>query len=68
MPTIAKFKREYYLVGGTAIALQIGQRESIDFDLFKLKSLRKSEIYKKIEQDKLNPTCRSISLEELMFC
>jgi hypothetical protein len=53
LPTIAKFKREYYLVGDTAIALQIGHRESICFDLFKLKSLRKSEIYKKIEQDKL---------------
>jgi len=29
------FKREYILVGGTAIALQIGHRKSIDFDLFK---------------------------------
>lgn len=52
LPTISKFKREYYLVGGTAIALQIGHRESIDFDLFKEKSLRKSEIFKKIQQDK----------------
>ena len=36
---MAKFKREYYLVGGTAIALHIGHRRSIDFDLFKLSGL-----------------------------
>ena len=51
---ISLFKREYYLVGGTAIALHIGHRESIDFDLFKLSSLRKNDIYKKIFTSKLN--------------
>lgn len=35
LPLMAKFRREYYLVGGTAIALHIGHRRSIDFDLFK---------------------------------
>ncbi len=34
LPLIAKFKRDFGLVGGTAIALHIGHRESIDFDLF----------------------------------
>ncbi len=34
LPLIRKFKRNYFLVGGTAIALQIGHRRSIDFDLF----------------------------------
>jgi hypothetical protein len=42
------FKREYYMVGGTAIALHIGHRKSIDFDMFKYKPLRKSDIYNKI--------------------
>jgi hypothetical protein len=32
---MAQFRREYYLVGGTAIALYLGHRRSIDFDLFK---------------------------------
>jgi hypothetical protein len=32
---MSQFKREYYLVGGTAIALYIGHRRSIDFDMFK---------------------------------
>lgn len=35
LPLMAQFRREYYLVGGTAIALYIGHRRSIDFDLFK---------------------------------
>ena len=35
LPLMAQFRREYYLVGGTAIALHIGHRRSIDFDLFK---------------------------------
>ncbi len=48
LPLISQFKREYYLVSGTAIALQIGHRESIDFDLFKEKALRKSDIFSKI--------------------
>ena len=43
------FKREYYLVGGTAIALHIGHRRSIDFDMFKL-----SPINHKKNLDKLN--------------
>ena len=31
---VKQFKRDFYLVGGTAIALHIGHRRSIDFDLF----------------------------------
>ena len=48
LPLISQFKREFYLVGGTAIALHIGHRESIDFDLFKLADLRKNDVYKKV--------------------
>jgi hypothetical protein len=50
---ISQFKREYYLVGGTAIALHIGHRESIDFDLFKFANLRKNDIYRKIAKSKI---------------
>lgn len=39
LPLMSQFKREYYLVGGTAIALYIGHRRSIDFDLFKFSSI-----------------------------
>ena len=35
LPLLSKFNKEFYLVGGTAIALHKGHRLSIDFDLFK---------------------------------
>ena len=41
------FKKQFYLVGGTAIALQIGHRFSIDFDLFTPKSFNQSLILSK---------------------
>jgi hypothetical protein len=49
LPIISQFKREYYLVGGTAIALYIGHRESIDFDLFKEKDIRKKDVFSKLK-------------------
>jgi len=48
LPLIKQFKREFYLVGGTAIALHLGHRRSIDFDLFKPGRLRLNWILKKI--------------------
>jgi len=34
LPLIKSFSIEYYLAGGTAIALYIAHRRSVDFDLF----------------------------------
>lgn len=34
LPLIKQFNSSFYLVGGTALALQMGHRRSIDFDLF----------------------------------
>jgi len=48
LPFIANFKRSFYLVGGTAIALHVGHRHSIDFDLFTTKKLNKSCIRKSV--------------------
>ena len=48
LPILSSFKKEYYLVGGTAIALHIGHRESLDFDLFKEKNIRKKDLYSKL--------------------
>ena len=50
MPILSEFKREFYLVGGTAIALHIGHRRSIDFDLFKEKNLNIKKILEKLDQ------------------
>jgi hypothetical protein len=54
LPLIQQFKREFYLVGGTAIALQVGHRRSIDFDMFKLSSLNAAKTLKKLSTAK-NP-------------
>ena len=40
---VSKFGREYYLVGGTAIALYLGHRRSIDYDLFKRAQLKRKK-------------------------
>jgi hypothetical protein len=47
------FKREFTLVGGTAIALQIGHRKSIDFDLFKMGTINKQKIKAKFHLNKI---------------
>lgn len=44
------FKREFVMVGGTAIALQIGHRRSIDFDLFKFNNVNTSKIKFKLKE------------------
>lgn len=47
---LKRFIKSFYLVGGTAIALHLGHRRSIDFDLFSPQPLRKSSIRKKIDE------------------
>ena len=42
--------KEYFLVGGTSLALQMGHRESDDIDLFTQKELRIPEITKYLNQ------------------
>jgi hypothetical protein len=56
LPLVQKFKREFYLVGGTAIALHIGHRRSIDFDLFKAKRLNINKIINKISDNNYSYT------------
>ncbi len=48
LPLIKKYRRNYYLVGGTAIALHIGHRYSIDFDLFTLEKINSTGIKKDV--------------------
>lgn len=44
LPFIDLFAKSYYLVGGTAISLQIGHRQSIDFDMFTYSKVQKKKI------------------------
>lgn len=50
LPLMAKFRREYYLVGGTAIALHVGHRCSIDFDMFKLSAINHKKNLERINE------------------
>lgn len=34
LPLFREFKEDFYLAGGTSLALQIGHRDSVDFDFF----------------------------------
>jgi len=49
LPLIKEFSSDYYLVGGTAIALYLGHRRSIDFDLFTSSMVKKQSIKRKID-------------------
>ncbi len=51
LPFIKKFAKDYYLVGGTAIALHIGHRRSIDFDLFTQHNIKRKQIKNIIERE-----------------
>ena len=51
LPLIKTFSKDYYLVGGTAIALHIGHRRSIDFDLFTGNDIKRRSIRNRIEKD-----------------
>lgn len=46
---LSSFSDQFYLSGGTAIALQIGHRQSIDFDLFKDSSINSNNVVKIIK-------------------
>ena len=48
IPMLKKFSRSFGLVGGTAVALHIGHRRSIDFDLFSEKPFQASRLSRTI--------------------
>lgn len=49
LPMLKSFSSDFGLVGGTAMALHIGHRRSIDFDLFTDKSFNNLAVQKKVK-------------------
>ncbi|MCK9421330.1 MAG: nucleotidyl transferase AbiEii/AbiGii toxin family protein [Bacteroidales bacterium] len=49
LPWLKGFGKSFYLVGGTSIALHLGHRRSIDFDLFRPSPLVKHRIKRKLQ-------------------
>lgn len=50
LPLVTKFSKDFGLVGGTAVALHLGHRESVDFDLFTRTDFDTRRIRKNIER------------------
>jgi hypothetical protein len=48
LPFLKKYKKNYYMVGGTAISLFIGHRRSIDFDMFTKGKVNSTYIKKQV--------------------
>ena len=53
LPLLKMFSEEFYLAGGTAIALYLGHRRSIDFDLF-TKKLHPMRVKNRIKKSYFN--------------
>lgn len=62
LPILKLFNKDFYLAGGTAIALHIGHRYSLDFDLFTTKDLRRKGIKNVLKKNNL--TIRQILYED----
>ena len=49
LPLLKNFKKDFYLAGGTGLALQLGHRDSIDFDFFSKNNINTQELFLKIK-------------------
>lgn len=67
-PKLSVFKEDFYLAGGTALALQIGHRVSVDIDLFSQHQIKKTllarveEIYKEMPMEIFVNNSRELTL------
>jgi hypothetical protein len=50
LPLFKSFKKDFYLAGGTALALQIGHRDSVDFDFFSKKDIDTKQVFNKVKE------------------
>lgn len=50
LPVVKLFSKKFCLVGGTAIALHLGHRESIDYDLFTFDEFANQKIRRRISR------------------
>lgn len=50
LPLLGRFKDEFYLAGGTALALQIGHRDSVDFDFFSAGDIDTVKLFSRVEE------------------
>jgi len=49
LPLLRNFRSDFYLAGGTGLALQLGHRDSIDFDFFSAKDINTPKLFLRIK-------------------
>ena len=50
LPLFKNLKNDFYLAGGTALALQLGHRDSVDFDFFTNKNIDTKILFDSIQE------------------
>jgi hypothetical protein len=50
LPLLASLKDDFYLAGGTGLALQLGHRDSYDFDFFSEKNVDTEKLFLRIKE------------------
>jgi hypothetical protein len=50
LPLFRGFKKDFYLAGGTGLALQLGHRDSIDFDFFSKNKIDTKKLFLQIKE------------------
>ena len=50
LPLLKNFKKDFYLAGGTGLALQLGHRDSIDFDFFSKNNIDTQKLFLQIKK------------------
>ena len=50
LPLLAKLRDDFYLAGGTALALHLGHRDSVDFDFFTQKDIDTAELTERLKE------------------
>lgn len=66
-PFLKRFRKKFYLVGGTAIALHIGHRRSIDFDLFTREKINLTSIKKTVSASRFSVSTLHSSADQIHF-
>lgn len=64
LPLLGEFKEDFYLAGGTALALQLGHRDSVDFDFFTDKNIDTNKLFKKVKKVFKGRTIKKIQEEK----
>jgi hypothetical protein len=62
LPLLKPFQKDFYLAGGTALALQIGHRDSADFDLFSPENINTDKLFVKIKE--VFKGCKILKIQE----